>query len=194
MQTGLQITQESFDSLLGWLAPDREDAGRRYEEIRKGLIRFFRFRGCDDPETLTDETINRVAGKLSSFTFDRNVKTITFFYSFASNIYLEDLAKRKKRPLQLDSVEGCPHHLSAGDDTQNDQEFDCLDECLSARAKAERDLMIQYYAREKSEKFELRKRLATEMNLSPAALHTKVHRLRAALRECLNDCLRRKVV
>src|SRR5947209_6617862 len=39
---------DSFDRLLAWLNPDREQAGQRYEEIRRRLIKIFARRGCSE--------------------------------------------------------------------------------------------------------------------------------------------------
>lgn len=64
------LTQESFDALLAWLDPAREEAGRRYEEIRRRLIKIFTCRGCGEPEDLADETINRVSKKLKEIESD----------------------------------------------------------------------------------------------------------------------------
>ena len=58
------LTQESFDALLNWLDPRREEAGQKYEDIRLRLIKIFTCRGCLEPEDLADETINRVSKKL----------------------------------------------------------------------------------------------------------------------------------
>src|ERR687883_865457 len=55
------LTQESFDRLLAWLDPDREQAGKKYEEVRSRLVRGFSSHGCPVPEDLADEAINRVA-------------------------------------------------------------------------------------------------------------------------------------
>ena len=52
------LTQESFDALLNWLDPRREEAGQKYEDIRLRLIKIFTCRGCLEPEDLADETIN----------------------------------------------------------------------------------------------------------------------------------------
>ena len=96
MKKDLTLTQEDFDSLLGWLSSDRDEAGVLYEKIREGLIRFFRFRGCDDPSTLADETINRVALKVNTFDSAKDVKTITYFYGFASNVFFRVFADEQK--------------------------------------------------------------------------------------------------
>src|SRR5215510_14316765 len=59
------LTQEAFDRLLASLGEDREVAGERYVEIRKNLVRFFEWRGSAFPEDHADETINRIAKRIS---------------------------------------------------------------------------------------------------------------------------------
>ncbi len=34
------LTQESFNQFLQWLDPDRSQVGEKYEEIRRGLIKY----------------------------------------------------------------------------------------------------------------------------------------------------------
>jgi hypothetical protein len=46
MKKGWVLTQELFDTLLGWLDPDRERAGDKYETVRIRLIKVFTCRGC----------------------------------------------------------------------------------------------------------------------------------------------------
>src|SRR5439155_10912346 len=58
------LTQDAFDRLLDSLSADREDAGRRYLEIRRNLVRLFEWRGCSTPDEWADETINRCARKI----------------------------------------------------------------------------------------------------------------------------------
>jgi hypothetical protein len=58
------LSQEAFDVFLAWLDPDRDRASEKYEEIRRELITDFVRRECSDPETLADEVIDRVIGKL----------------------------------------------------------------------------------------------------------------------------------
>src|SRR5262245_20430567 len=57
-------TKEEFDCLLAYLSPDREEAGKEYETLRRKLIKLFQYRGCHSPEELADETINRIAKKI----------------------------------------------------------------------------------------------------------------------------------
>jgi hypothetical protein len=45
-----ELTQAAFDMLLARLDPDREEAGRKYDEIRRKLTKFFEFWGSSAPE------------------------------------------------------------------------------------------------------------------------------------------------
>jgi len=189
MKRDSQITQPEFDHLLEWLSPDRETAGREYEKIHSGLIRFFRFRGCGEPESLADETINRVTRKLSSLTFREDIQTSTYFYSFASKILLEDVRQRIKTT-SFDDAERSPFDALAGThDEYREERFKCLESCLAELPLGERDLVVRYYSEEKSMKAELRKKLALNMNSTIVALHTRVHRLRVSLRACMDKCI-----
>ena len=189
MKKDFNLTQEEFDCLLGWLSADRDEAGVLYEKIREGLIRFFRFRGCDDALTLADETINRVAQKVSEFDSAKNVKTISYFYGFASNVFFEYSRTNKKREISLDAEEFESARSFRAAENAPDTEGDCLEDCLTKLSREESALVVQYYGKDKSEKFETRRKLAEALNLKMPALHTKLFRLRNTLRECVEKCL-----
>ena len=189
MKKDFTLTQEDFDALLGWLSANRDEAGKLYEKIQEGLIRFFRFRGCADPLALADETINRVALKVSTFDSSKNVKTITYFYGFASNVFLEYSRTTRKREISWESEEfPVPRNFKMLNDN-SDVECSCLEDCLKKLPPDESTLVVEYYGKDKSEKFELRRKLAETMNLKMPALHTRVFRIRSVLRECIEECL-----
>ena len=184
-----QITQEDFENLLVKFAPDREEAGLRYEKVRQGLMRYFRFRGCDDPETLADETINRVAKKLTVLEQQETLKLVPYFYSFAARIYLEERKeKARKGALPLDELDP-PAPQTSEQTERKERESRCLERCLAGLKAEDRALIVEYYSREKIEKLRLRAELAERLNVKLPALHTRVHRLRGSLRECLEKCL-----
>jgi hypothetical protein len=80
------LTQEAFDKLLSWLHPDREEAGRRYEDIRCKLIRYFLSRGLSEAEEFADETINRVAQKIDVITKEFTGDPVYYFYGVARSV------------------------------------------------------------------------------------------------------------
>lgn len=177
---GWVLTQEAFDSLLGWLAPDRERAAKRYEEIRRRLIRFFVGRKCADADDLADETLNRVARKVQEglvYVGD----TAPYFYGVAHNVYLEYVRKKPAVPPPP------PPRPSA----EVEREHACLDQCLQTLPDRSRELIREFYQEEKRAKIEHRKRLAARLGITTNALCIKAHRIRVALLECVQQCLGR---
>lgn len=182
--------QEDFENLLDWLSRDRERAGEIYEEIRQGLIRYFRFRGCSDEDALADETINRVAVKVLSLTANENVETINYFYGFARNIYREYLARR--REIEFNSALNYASSNHQAHSETEERRHKCLENCLKKLPDSERELVVRYYSRNKIAKIELRRKIAEELDLNAGTLHTKVYRLRNTLRKCIQKCINEK--
>lgn len=179
------LTQDNFDALLSWLDSDRENAGKMYEKIRKGLINYFYFRGCSDGENLTDETINRVIHKITLLDLSTDNKPISIFYGFAAKVLLEELKKRH-RETHLDD------NFFSTDKFYDQTKFDCLDDCLQKLSKDDRELAVQYYLKSKSDKFEHRRSLAENFGINLTSLHVKLFRIRKNLRKCIEDCCAKK--
>ncbi len=58
------LTTDAFELLLSALDPNREQAGVKYEQIRRKIIRKLEFEGSSVPEEHADEVFNRVARRL----------------------------------------------------------------------------------------------------------------------------------
>lgn len=184
MKKQVGLIEENFNDLLNWFSKDREEAGKKYEEIRNGLIRFFHFKGCDKPEDLADEAINRVALKLPDLDLSRNVKPVNLFYGFAAKIYLEYLNRISKREIEFDA-----HLHSPTITTEPENRIQkCLEKCLSELADEDSDLIVEYYCFEKAERIRNRRKLAENLQMSMGALQIKIHRLKKILRECIDHC------
>lgn len=54
------LARKRLDVFLGYLHPDREQAGERYEQIRRILVTLFKCNGCPSAADAVDETIDRV--------------------------------------------------------------------------------------------------------------------------------------
>lgn len=189
MRKDLPITPENFEKLLGWLDPDRSRAAARYENIRVRLIRVFSCKGCFDAEDLADETFNRVTRKITDLSITIEGGPVSYFYGVASNIYLEWLRERRR------FAELQPETADRSDcETANDDEGeqDCLEECLNQLPLEQHSLILDYYRHEKSEKIANRRKLADKLKMSANALQVKVLRMRASLKICVENCVRRK--
>lgn len=191
MKKNAEISNEEFEALLGWLAGDSDDAGLEYEKIREGLKRFFHFRGCSDPENLTDETINRVAKKIETLDFSQNKSKITIFQGFALNVYREYVREIKK---EVQLIPEIPFRANVNDEMEDDPENNqaCLENCLKNLTKSDRKLILQYFSKEKGAKIEFRKKIAKNNKITPNALHVRVFRIKNELRECIKDCKKRE--
>lgn len=177
------LSQESFDALLDWLAPEREQAGQKYEEIRTRLIKIFSCRGCYEPEDLTDETINRVTNRLGEIKDHFKGDQAKYFYGVANKVHLEYL--RRKQPQQRETP--------VVDSNRIEAEFKCLEHCLDRLSTENRDLVLQYYQLERKARIDRRKSLAKELGIKPNALRIRAHRIRATLQECVQECLERNL-
>ena len=185
MENYRKLTQENFETLLLWLSPDRDKAGEIYEQIREKLLRYFIFKGCSDAEGLTDETINRVVGKLVALDLSTGNKPITIFYGFAQNVCFEHL-KTERREVSLDDA----INLRTENPENPDLKFSALEKCLQKLSGSDRFLVLQYYSEDKSQKFDLRRKLAEKQNLTMGAMHIKIHRLRKSLKDCIEKHLK----
>lgn len=168
-------TQEDLDRLLRWLDPDRDQAGERYEKIRRRLIGIFSSRGCYDADDLADRSINVVLSKIEWLLPNYVGDPAIYFYAVAKKIYLEDL--KKKPPPRVPPPDPTPPEM--------EQLSDSLDDCLNELSPEERDLILQYHQFEKQEKIQNRKRLADELQLSRNALRIKVCHIHFRLKRCI---------
>src|SRR5690349_17142114 len=171
MKKSWVLSQESFDALLKWLSPNRDEAGQIYEEIRLRLIRIFTARSCLEAEDLADETMNRVASKLPEIGGRYSEDPSLYFYAVANNVHLEFL--RRKPPAHIPVV--------VDDSADMEDRFRCLEECLGALSAENRDLVIQYYYDERQAKIDHRKLLARRLGIAPNALRIRACRIRASL-------------
>jgi DNA-directed RNA polymerase specialized sigma24 family protein len=175
------LSQEAFDALLDWLDPDREQAGIKYEEIRRRLIKIFTGRGCVDAEDLADETINRVTSRLSEIKKEFTGDRARYFFGVANKVYMEHM--RRKQPQ--------PPPPSTTDSHQVELEYRCLEQCIESLSEENRYLLLKYYGAEGSSKVDQRKQLAEELGLAPNALRIRAYRIRVGLQECVEKCIER---
>lgn len=174
------MSQESFEGLLDWLGPDRDQAGIRYEKIRVGLINYFIFRAPCDAEDLADETINRVISRLPQIQHRINGERTPYFFGVARKVQLEYLRKKTPQPPADDAII---------DSERVEIEHQCLEECMRKLSDENRELVLRYYRADGRKKIEERKQLALELGIAPNALRIRAYRIRAELQKCLEKCV-----
>ncbi len=179
MKQQSSLTQAAFDSLLAWLDADRDQAGRKYEQIRLRLIKIFTCRGRPDAEELADETINRVTLRAPEISKDYVGDPALYFYGVAQKVYLESLRRRPP------PVVAPP--LPKSEDVE--KEYECLDRCMEQLSQSHRELVLEYYQDDKRAKIDHRKKQAEKLGIAQNALRIRAHRIRVSLQQCVTGCL-----
>jgi DNA-directed RNA polymerase specialized sigma24 family protein len=180
------LTSESLDVLLSLFDPqDREQAGRKYAELRDALEKFFEWRGASRPEELADETLNRVARKAAVETV-REVQH--YCLGVARLILLESFKKRTREEKSLGEFSRLQPTTSDADEVPAAAE--CLARCLNRLTPENRELVIGYYDGEGAAKAANRRTLIERLRVPASTLRMRVLRLRQGLEECVGRCLK----
>jgi DNA-directed RNA polymerase specialized sigma24 family protein len=186
-----ELTQEAFDRLLGWLNPDREEAGKEYQKIHALLVKGFMNHDCalSEAESLADETINRVTKKLPEIEATYVGNPSRYFFGVAHNVRLEHL-RRASRTERLPPWDIPNTDLSPEERLEDiDPEYTCLEQCMRHLTQRNRELILKYYQGEKHIKIELRKVLAQQLGIGLPLLRLQAQRIRESLKKCILGCL-----
>lgn len=190
------LTKDALDKLLFWLDVAPERAGEQYVLIKHKLFLFFTREKCMQPEEQADETLNRVARKLTDNEVPKETTPGAYIKGVAQNVLMEDFRGTGRKESPLDEL---PPNLSPSepDDLRKREELAqkearafCCDKCIKKLPRKERDILLMYYEGGKGqEKITFRKELAKKLGISPRALNSRVLRYRNKVRNCVEECL-----
>ena len=184
---------QSFDRLLLLLDPDRDRAGERYELIRTQLVRIFEWRGCPYPESLADETIDRVGRRLEQGEQIRAADPALYFYGVARNVLKEYWTERRRETgTRMAEASARVQESSTPEERERELRLDCLDRCMEKLPAERRRLIERYYGSDPGGKIEDRAALAKDLGIAAGTLRIRAHRIRRILEACVNDCMRGK--
>ena len=181
-----ELTEDSLNLFLKWIAPDPDSAGSSYEAIRRRLIALFVRGGCACSEDLADKTIDRVIARLPAIIDSYTGEPVAYLLKVAHHLHLEYL---EKQPAPLSSLP--PDKPLAAQDTAREEEqaYECLEKCLKTLTPKNQELVIAYYQQEKRAKIDFRKKLARQTGIAVNALRIRMHRTREYLQKCILECL-----
>jgi DNA-directed RNA polymerase specialized sigma24 family protein len=191
-----ELSEKTWESLLGVLDPNPDRAGEKYEHIRRALLRFFRNRQCLHPEELTDETIDRAARRISEGVSIETANIANYFLGIARFVVKEswkgrpsDSALEDLRPDQQPRVD--PKAIQRGELEREDTETGtrCLTECIEQCFPHNRDLLVKYYASERREKIDARSAMCRELGITLNTLRIRMCRMRQKLESCVRECV-----
>lgn len=174
-----RINAAAFERFLGWLGPDPETAGEKYEVIRGRLIMMFRARQCVFAEDLADATFERVARKLTQLSTEFTGDPVRYFYGVAKKIYLEyqhEITAVGRSPISL------PTPANAYDPDLEDM-LKQLDEALNTIPTSDRELILKYYTGTGRNKIDHRRALAEQFGMGLNALRLRVFRIRREIKD-----------
>jgi DNA-directed RNA polymerase specialized sigma24 family protein len=174
------LTSKELDRLLAHLDADREAAGVKYKELHTGLVNFFIHKGHSQPEDGADETLDRVATKLTGGEQINNIKG--FAVAVARIIFLEDQRKRSRVQSAADIAE----YIRSITESADERLFNLMRRCLDRLPSEDRQFIDQYYIEGSNEcVIQHRLALADRMNVTLNTLRLRIHRLRQKLERCL---------
>ena len=187
-KTRWSLTPQAFEKLLDALSRDRDEAGVRYEIMRRKLVRFFEWRKIESADEHADETINRAARRMEEGEVVENLNS--YLYGVARMVYLEALKQQ-----ELVSIDDAPQilHQKAPEPSESEPRVVCFDHCLDSLPPENRRLIVDYYQEERRAKIELRQELADSLQIPLNALRIRAHRIRAKLEQCINQCMQAPV-
>ena len=183
------LTEGAFERLLQALDPDRDRAGEKYELLRTKLIKFFAWGGSPWPEDHADESIDRLIRRLDQGEAVERLEG--FAYGVARLVLLESRKERsqaQQRLVGLASLPGPGEELAAREASAG-----CLEACLARLPQGEKELILEYYRGDGSERIRGRKALAERLQVPMSLLRIRVHRIRARIETCLRQSLGRSL-
>jgi len=188
-----QPGEAAFRRLLIWLDEGIDSQGERYLDIRERLVHYFARRDAPVPDDLADETLNRVARRLEENGSIDDVAPARYCYIVAKFVLLEALRRRNRQPgmaLTADhDAEAAPAAAGADVTEERERTFACLERCLEAHPRAERDLILGYY--QSGNARAQRRALAAQLGLNSNSLAIRACRLRSRLEKCVRACRER---
>src|ERR1051325_2913326 len=134
----MDLSPESFERLLHWLHPNREEAGQEYQRIRTRLMGHFQAHGCPYPDKLADATMDRAAKKLTPEKIQKWVgkEKAKYFFRVAYWILREDKNKGLPETQMPDGFE-----VINPENEDLEPESQCLEECLQKLSATDRELI-----------------------------------------------------
>jgi DNA-directed RNA polymerase specialized sigma24 family protein len=178
------LTETSLERLLAALDGNRETAGQKYEHLRRGVVRFFEWRGCWTPEEHADEALDRAARKLEAGV---EIRDIYPYVLGVARFVLKEFRRSQER--QQMAIREFRQRTTLGESSER-RPLGCIEKCLETLAVDERELILAYYQDDKRQKIDNRRGIADTLGIPACTLRMRAHRLRARLEVCVVECMR----
>jgi len=191
------LTEAAFARLLIWLDDGTDSDGERYLEARRRLVAYFDRKNRPAPDSLADETLNRISRTLEKSGAIETTPPLRYCYVVAKFVLLEDL-RRERRYVRFDDVRHAnnvtwPASAEAHDAAfVHERRLECLDGCLRKLKSEQQALIVDYYGDARRQRIERRRDLAVRLGITMNALGIRAWRIRAALENCVGACCKNR--
>jgi len=187
-----EVLRAQFEGLLQRLDPDRDRAGEFYERLRRKLIKFFEWNFCIAAEDLADETLDRVARKLTE-------EVIHDLPAYTAAVAKRIKQEANRQALRSVPVPDLPNQEAVlrdpsdpekimQDKAESGRRARCLHLCMQRLAERDRELFLTYHD-EVAARIEYRLNLARRLGLTIGALRVRINRMRDSLESCTRKCM-----
>jgi DNA-directed RNA polymerase specialized sigma24 family protein len=181
------LNKKAFDQLLNCFSSDRDAAAVQYDLGYRKVVRYFEWRGIVRAEACADETMDRVARRITE---GKQIdKLMAYIFGVAHHVFQEVLDEEKRAT----ALEDAPAEYLRQDPTEPvdpDARLICFDRCLGELGAENQKLVLGYYEGEGREKIDNRLKLARELKIPLNALRIRVHRIKRTLEDCIAECLK----
>jgi RNA polymerase sigma factor (sigma-70 family) len=181
-------TGAAWERFLAQLAPDPDQAGEQFAALRRRLVDLFRRRGLAAAEDLADETVERAVRQVAA---GEEIRSLPGYLRGIAHLVALEAARREMRVAPLEDGDvpaghaACGHLAAGHAEEEPPERLDSLDRCLERMPPRTRELVLRYYASGDGRIAE-RRQIADELGIGLNALRIRIHRLRAALAQCLS--------
>lgn len=176
------LDRDSLDRLLEAFHPDREKASHAYVALRERLTRFFEWNQVDIPQELADETLDRLARRLSLEQHEI-YDPVEFAGGIARLLLREYWRKKDRQEMALAAMAESSSDLATRqvEAAREEERIATLELCLQALPASSRALIEAYYTGSGGAQIQQRQRLAEAYGISTNALRNRVMRIRGEL-------------
>ena len=188
------LSADGFERFLSLLGSEREAAGEKYEIVRLKLVKYFELRMCAAPDELADVTIDRVARRLAEGEEIKASEPMRYVYGVARNVFLENRKVEWRQQAVLASAIADDAARAELEQKAADAQLECFQRCLDEQSPDARALLLRYYDDSGRSRIDRRTELAHEIGVPLNALRIRIHRIKAGLQKCMEQCIRNRVL
>jgi hypothetical protein len=170
------LTQGAFDRFLARLDPDRESAGRAYEQLRDHMVKFFQSQTSLDAEQWADTVLDRVARRNE----EMEIANITAFAWGVARLVRTEVFRATRKHVELENHAEPKHVPKTEEEIDLAQRSERLGRVVRRLPASDVKLLMSWYS--SCEKASQRQQLALSLGVSVTSLRVRAHRARVRVR------------